>query len=165
MKWFDFNTGWIFASLGYSAKTTDGGANWFFQNTSGQYGYSCYFTHPDSGYVVGDNSYILKIMGKIITGAEWSGTQIPSGYYLKQNYPNPFNPSTTIKFSIPSSQENIMLDVHNSIGEQVMVLVDKSLPAGNYEVSFSTTNLPSGVYYYKLEAGNFNETRKMILLK
>ncbi len=165
MKWFDLNTGWIFASLGYSAKTTDGGANWFFQNTSGQYGYGCYFTHPDSGFVVGDNGYILKIVSQTITGAEWSGTVIPSKYYLKQNYPNPFNPTTTIEFALPKAGL-VSLKIYDITGREISNAVNMTLNPGIVKYSFNGANFASGVYFYKLVVDRkIIDTKKMILLK
>jgi hypothetical protein len=88
----------------------------------------------------------------------------PSGYTLDQNYPNPFNPSTTIRFSVPNS-ELVSLNVYNSIGEKVAELVNQDLPAGNYSVDWNAENISSGVYFYKLKAGSFIETKKMILLR
>jgi CubicO group peptidase (beta-lactamase class C family) len=89
---------------------------------------------------------------------------IPSVFRLEQNYPNPFNPSTTISFSIPIS-EFVTLKVYDVLGNEVTILVDEYKPTGSYEVDFNAINLPSGVYLYKLQAGNFVETKKLILLK
>jgi hypothetical protein len=83
---------------------------------------------------------------------------------LEQNYPNPFNPSTTISFSIPN-EEFVSLKVFNSLGEKVAELVNERKPAGNYSVSFNAIKLASGIYFYKISAGNFLQTRKMILVK
>lgn len=88
----------------------------------------------------------------------------PSGYSLEQNYPNPFNPSTTISFSIPN-EEFVSLKVYNSLGEEVAELVNETKPAGNYSVTFDASELTSGIYFYKISAGNFIETKKMIYLK
>ena len=88
----------------------------------------------------------------------------PSEFSLEQNYPNPFNPSTTIKFSIPN-EEFVSLKVFNSLGEEVAELLNETKPTGNYSVSFNASQLSSGVYFYKISAGNFIETKKMILMK
>lgn len=85
-------------------------------------------------------------------------------YVLNQNYPNPFNPSTTIKYSIPQSGD-VKLILYNSLGEEVAILVNDLKGAGNYKVIFNAFDIPSGVYYYKLNAGSFEETKKMILLR
>jgi len=87
-----------------------------------------------------------------------------SVFSLEQNYPNPFNPSTKIKYSIPAS-EFVTLKVYNLLGEVVVSLVNENEPAGSYEVEFIASLLPSGVYLYKLQAGDFIETKKMLLLK
>lgn len=89
-------------------------------------------------------------------------------YSLKQNFPNPFNPSTSIKYSLNSSQF-VTLKVFNVLGSEIATLVNEEKPAGNYEIDFNpaATNLKltSGIYFYKLTAGSFIETKKMILLK
>jgi len=85
-------------------------------------------------------------------------------FTLKQNYPNPFNPSTKIKYSVPENG-NVKLSVYNLVGEEVIVLVNKRVNAGFYEVTFNADNLPSGTYFYRLQAGNFIQTKKMILMK
>lgn len=89
---------------------------------------------------------------------------LPDEYMLSQNYPNPFNPTTTIKFSLPSAG-NITLSVFNAIGEEVQNLENGYKQAGSYEVNFDASKLTSGFYFYQLNAGNFKQTKKMILLK
>lgn len=85
-------------------------------------------------------------------------------FRLEQNYPNPFNTSTQIRFKIPSLQK-VLLKVFNPLGENVAVLANEELPAGDYTINFNPTDLPSGVYLYSLTAGESIETKKMILLK
>ena len=85
-------------------------------------------------------------------------------FSLGQNYPNPFNPSTTIKYSIPTS-EFVTLKVYDVLGEEVTTLVNEDKPAGSYEVEVNTAGLSSGIYFYKLQSGSFVETKKMILMK
>ncbi len=89
---------------------------------------------------------------------------VPINYSLSQNYPNPFNPSTTIKYSIPQSSF-VKIKVYNTIGQEIAELVNQELQIGNYEVTFDARNFPSGIYFYRIEAGNFVETKKMILMK
>jgi hypothetical protein len=95
-------------------------------------------------------------------------------FELNQNYPNPFNPTTTISYSIPtvvsrseaqSQSVNVTLNVYNALGEKVTTLVNKAQTPGNYTVQFNASNLPSGVYFYTLRAGEFVATKKMILMK
>ena len=87
-----------------------------------------------------------------------------NSYLLEQNYPNPFNPITTIKFSVPKTSK-VKLTLFNLLGEEVATLVNEEKNAGNYTVEFNATNLPSGVYFYQLKAGELISTKKMILLK
>ena len=87
-----------------------------------------------------------------------------SEFKLYQNYPNPLNPSTTIKYSIPKSSQ-VSLKIFNTLGEELETLVNEEKTAGMYNVQFTINNLASGVYFYRLQAGSFVESRKMILLK
>ena len=89
---------------------------------------------------------------------------IVNKFSLSQNYPNPFNPSTKIKFNIPRASL-VTLEVYDVLGKEVATLVNEIKPIGSYEVSFDASHLSSGIYFYKLQAGNFIETKKMILLK
>ena len=88
----------------------------------------------------------------------------PDQFNLSQNYPNPFNPTTIINYSLPKAG-NVKLTVYNSIGSKVATIVDDNKPAGNYSVQFNGSNLASGIYLYRLETGNYNATKKLILLK
>ena len=85
-------------------------------------------------------------------------------YRLEQNYPNPFNPVTKITYSIPMTQYTI-LKVYNVLGKEVKTLINEIKPAGFYEVEFDGSELASGIYFYKLESGNFIQTKRMVLLK
>ena len=89
---------------------------------------------------------------------------IVSDFNLEQNYPNPFNPSTTIKFSVPTS-EFVTLKVYDVIGNEITTLVNEQRAPGTYEVRFDAGSLASGVYVYKLQAGSFIQTRKLMLMK
>jgi len=89
---------------------------------------------------------------------------IVDDYKLFQNYPNPFNPSTTISYQIPQ-QELVIMKVFDILGNEIGTIVNEEKPAGNYKVDFNTHSLPSGVYFYQLVAGNFVETKKMVLMK
>jgi hypothetical protein len=88
----------------------------------------------------------------------------PENFALAQNYPNPFNPATTINYQIPA-KSNVTLKIFNILGKEISTLVNEEKPAGLYQVNFDASNLPSGVYFYRLQAGNFAETKKMLLLK
>ncbi|MCH7964201.1 MAG: T9SS type A sorting domain-containing protein [Bacteroidetes bacterium] len=88
----------------------------------------------------------------------------PMDFKLEQNFPNPFNPSTSIQYAMSSGQF-VILKVYDVLGTEVKTLVNEELPAGIYEVIFDAANLPSGIYFYRLQAGIFTETKKMLILK
>ncbi len=89
---------------------------------------------------------------------------LPDKFSLSQNYPNPFNPQTIINYTVPVVS-NVQLKVYNSAGMEVKTLVNKMMDRGNYSAIFDGTNLPSGIYFYKLTAGNDKLVKKMILVK
>jgi formylglycine-generating enzyme required for sulfatase activity len=91
-------------------------------------------------------------------------TDIPSKIALLQNFPNPFNPTTTIRYGLPS-RSHVMLTVYNTLGQQVALLQNGEQDAGYHEVKFDASGLSSGVYFYRIEAGSFVETRKLLLLR
>ena len=108
----------------------------------------------------------------LVTDVEETGNTIPLSFTLNQNYPNPFNPTTTISFTIPnvetgyaSSLQHVVLTVYDILGNEVATLANEYKPAGNYSVKFNANGLSSGLYFYKLTAGNFVEAKKMLLLK
>jgi len=95
-------------------------------------------------------------------------TKLPTEFSLSDNYPNPFNPSTKISFTIPNVGTGLalsVLKVYDVLGNEIATLVDEHLEAGKYEVTFDASNLASGIYLYRIQAGSFVETKKMILIK
>lgn len=90
--------------------------------------------------------------------------QLPTDFALHQNYPNPFNPTTTIKYELPK-ESFVTLKVYNLLGQEVATLVNENLKAGRYEVSFNGSKLSNGVYFYRLQAGEFCSTKKLFLIK
>jgi len=135
-------------------------------NTSPEFA-SLRFVRSDSdiriGYrmrMSGDGEYRA---GNLIVPADELFT-VPTAYALMQNSPNPFNPSTTIKYSLPADT-HVILTVFNILGQQVTVLRNEMATAGTYTVIWHAAGFPSGVYFYKLEAGGFTSTRKMLLMK
>jgi hypothetical protein len=88
----------------------------------------------------------------------------PSAYLLMQNYPNPFNPSTTINFTVTQTTQ-VTLKIFDVLGNEVNILVNQVVPSGNHDVQFDASGLPSGLYFYTLNTGNFVETKKMVLMK
>ncbi len=114
-------------------------------------------THADSAQVMWERLVLSDVRENELV-------QMPISYNLSQNYPNPFNPSTTIEFSLPKS-EIVELKVYNILGKEVTTLVSNKLNSGNHKYQFDGKNLASGVYYYRLVAGDFREVKKMILLR
>ncbi|MDP3149477.1 MAG: T9SS type A sorting domain-containing protein [Ignavibacteria bacterium] len=99
-----------------------------------------------------------------VTKVEKLGNTIPTVYMMEQNYPNPFNPETNIRFSIPQ-ESFVTVKVFNTLGEEVMTLVNEEKTAGTYNVSFNAKSLTSGIYFYTIKANDFTSTKKMILMK
>jgi hypothetical protein len=94
---------------------------------------------------------------------EFAG-QTPNNFRLENNYPQPFNPSTSIGFEIPR-ECNVQIKVYNPLGQEILTLVNNEFNAGKYKVEFNAINLPSGLYFYRIVAGEFTQTKKMMLLK
>ena len=113
-----------------------------------------------------------EIRGQLLQGiiaipvgvVDEDAAQLPTNVQLMQNYPNPFNPETVIRYSIPKAEE-VSLVVYNLIGEKVAQLIEEQKPAGNYTVEWNASDFASGIYFYRLQAGDFVQTRKMVLLK
>ena len=99
-----------------------------------------------------------------IIGIQNIGLEVPKEFSLSQNYPNPFNPATKIQFAL-KKESFVKLSVFNILGEEVQILVNENLKAGKYEVVYNAVNLPSGVYFYRIAAEGFSETKKMVLIK
>jgi hypothetical protein len=99
-----------------------------------------------------------------LVGVSKEVNDISRDFALSQNYPNPFNPSTVISYSIPSAT-NVKLIVFNTLGQTVKVLENGYKNAGNYSITFNVDILPSGIYFYKIEAGQFSQVKKMMLIK
>lgn len=98
------------------------------------------------------------------TGVQTTDPQLPGEFALGQNYPNPFNPSTVINYELPKSSV-VKITVFDILGNEIQQLLNRAESAGYHSVTFSAQNLASGMYFYRLQAGNFTQTRKMILLK
>ncbi len=91
-------------------------------------------------------------------------TNVPDKFALEQNYPNPFNPVTKIDFSVPAD-EFVTLKIYDLLGREISVLISENVKAGNYSISYNASGLTSGVYFYKVTAGNYTGVKKMILSK
>lgn len=124
--------------------------------------------HEVESFVL-DNSAILSallVVGRTIFvgDVETRAGQTPERFNLEQNYPNPFNPETKIRFDLPS-REFVTLKVFNSVGQEVETLVSGEFVPGIYSVEFDASDLSSGVYYYRIHAGDFVQTKKLLLLR
>jgi len=116
-----------------------------------------------AGLVAKDS--VLSFFNRIVTGIQQTDEiSPPDGFVLSQNYPNPFNPSTTIRFQVPNSSF-VNLKVYDILGNEVATLVNEEKQARGYEVNFNASKLSSGIYFYRIKAGSFVETKKMILLR
>jgi len=107
---------------------------------------------------------IYKIRLALTTGVKNEGYLRPSSFKLYANFPNPFNPTTYLRFSIPNLQF-VTLKVYDLLGKEIATLVNEWKDAGNYLASWNASNVSSGTYYYRLNAGEFSETRKMVLMR
>ena len=171
----DLNIGMAFGDGGTILRTTNGGEIWNYQTSGTDYrlnGVS--FTDPNNGTTVGftpsdridwDHGTILRTTnGGITFFEEKKSIEAPSKFLLLQNYPNPFNPSTTIKYQIPELSF-VTLKVYDVLGSEVTTLVSEEKLVGSYVVDFDARELSSGIYFYQLNARNFVENKKMLLIK
>jgi len=142
----------------------------------GSYSYDFYAGNYTSGMILSDDSFPFDKTGVDADGSVdnwniygWDGqitvvSTLPENFELKQNYPNPFNPITTIEYSLPEAAK-VKLTVFNTLGQQAAVLVDGYQQAGYKTVEFEASVLSSGIYFYRIEAGDFVSMKKMILIK
>jgi photosystem II stability/assembly factor-like uncharacterized protein len=144
----------------------DNGTNWIKKNEGiiGAISVNAFCILND--YIFAGTSFGVykRPLGELITGIQPISNEIPGKFSLSQNYPNPFNPTTKIKFSLPNDTFTNLV-IYDATGRELQSLVSEQLNAGTYEVVWSANKYSSGVYYYKLTAGNFSSTNKMILLK
>ncbi len=133
-----------------------------YQNSNEQL-FEIYFPPTVTEISVDPNNWVIDNSTIIHTGIDYDEFVIES-FYLYQNYPNPFNPSTTIKFNIPD-RTFVSLKVFDVLGNEIISLIDQVKEPEHYEVKFNASALPSGVYFYQIQANSFIDTKKMILLK
>jgi hypothetical protein len=158
----DKNIGWIVGISGILA-TTNGGVDWSIQKRVTLE--SVFFIDQNTGWAVGSGGKILKTSNGGVTFIEDRDKSIvPQTFLLNQNFPNPFNPSTKINYSVPHTIF-LTLKIFDILGREVAILINEEKHAGRYELEFDGANLPSGVYFYQLQAGDFVETKKMVLLR
>ncbi len=167
---------WDYATIKYSAA---GSEQWVERYNGPGNGWDKAFSvvvDSSSVYVTGCSSGLgtsldyASIKYSQLIGIQPISNEIPDKLSLSQNYPNPFNPATIIRFHIPLSRgvsegRGVSLIIYDMLGREIATLVDEDLKPGIYEMTFDGAKYPSGVYYYKLSAGNYFETKKMVLIK
>lgn len=159
--------------IGANYPTTNRVMTTYYQSSSSyhSFSYSSSNTPPVWTFygVQGKTGYIFLYLVRAyvttgVTGIEKTIELTPKEFTLSQNYPNPFNPSTTIDFALPKT-EKVTVKIFNQLGQQVAVLANSDFSAGNHQLNFDGAGLSSGIYYYRIEAGSFTQTKKMILMK
>ena len=161
-------TGYAGGRYGKIFKTTNGGYNWRILQTD-QFGLGYYvsiFAYNDSlvWAVGGGNIINTKNGGELLSDISENKLNERKSFLLFQNYPNPFNSTTIIRFNLVKSSI-VKINLFNYIGKEIFTIEDKLLSPGIYKYIFDGSNLPSGVYYYKVNTGNYSETKKMILIR
>ncbi|MBM4159180.1 MAG: T9SS type A sorting domain-containing protein [Ignavibacteria bacterium] len=169
MYFTDVNTGWIagtsYGSNSNISKTTNGGINWADQNIQGTESINkIFFINSNTGWAVCSNGIILKTTTGGITNIQFTNTEIPKHHSLYQNYPNPFNSITNVKFKMLNSGF-AEIKVYDITGKLIKVLTSKKYEAGEHTVRFDAAGLPSGVYFYRLTAGEYYAVKKMVLIR
>ena len=121
---------------------------------------------PDSSMYVDCHVSMEDVIAeiKIITGISKTNNELPTSFSLSQNYPNPFNPSTRIRYELPVSSK-VKIMIYDILGREITTLINETRPAGRYEIKWNASRFSSGVYFYRIQAGNFVQTKKLMLLK
>jgi photosystem II stability/assembly factor-like uncharacterized protein len=148
-------------------QTTDGGDNWTellgVSHTANILS-AVHFPDADTGYIVGYGGTIIRVGTDIETSIPEESITQHNRFQLFQNYPNPFNPITEISFSLPMLS-NVKLEIFNIKGQKVTTLVNQHLSPGHYKYKWDGSEVASGVYFYRLQAGDFSQVKKMLLIK
>jgi ligand-binding sensor domain-containing protein len=160
--------GHIFAGTAHSGviRSTDNGVSWT-QINSGLTDTDvwCLAINPQGQIFAGTNGGgVFRSVQSTITSIDEIVVELPLSFTLEQNYPNPFNPSTTIRFSLPIAAE-VILKIVDSLGREVEILINGKLNPGEYSIPWNAVGQTSGVYFYRLRAGDFVQTKKLVLLK
>jgi photosystem II stability/assembly factor-like uncharacterized protein len=173
VSFLDANTGWIIMSEQYSTAailgTTDGGSTWTRTNLGINIAFQALqFTSPQDGWGVSAGGAIIKFSENVTSVAEATAA-VPDGFDLFRNYPNPFNPSTTITYALAHAAD-IELTIFNALGQHVRTLASGYQSTGAHSLSWDGRDdhgrqLGSGIYYYRLAAGEMVQCRRMLLLR
>jgi photosystem II stability/assembly factor-like uncharacterized protein len=167
IRFIDAQRGWAIG-LGDIISTRDGGAHWTVEELA---------TNEwllDNSFIAQGNEFslwacgykgtMLRLRDQLTAVSETHTPMLDNSYQLYQNYPNPFNPSTTIKYVLPH-QSFVSLKVFDVLGRELTMLVDEQKQPGEYSVTFNASELPSGVYFYRLRTGDVVQTRKLIVIR
>jgi len=155
-------------------RSSNSGQNWYLYNNSFSPSKNVIGVSKDPGssdtIIVSTEDAVYKVFRDQLTGVNQGNLLIPSSFKLSQNYPNPFNPNTVINYELPQQSGgnyfyNVKMTVYNILGNEVATLLNKKQNAGRYSVEFDGSEFASGNYFYRIEAGDFFEVKKMILLK
>ena len=140
--------------------------NWALLDSGSSLGVSCLAISDSFLYAGTYSGGVLHcpLAGLIPTSVNQRENRLPDQYEVKQNFPNPFNPTTTIHFELPK-ESYVQLKLYNILGQNVLIILDENRPAGMYDVQVNAGNLASGIYFYRIKAGNFVQTKKMVLMK
>jgi hypothetical protein len=111
----------------------------------------------------GEGMYAFDFSG-IVVGMEDNFKSTPKNFTLFQNYPNPFNPTTTIEYDLPKASQ-VKIEIYNLLGKKIKTILDENKDAGNHKFVFNSNNLASGVYFFRIQAGKYSNSKKMILLR
>lgn len=160
------NKGWAVGGPGLILHTSNGGNTWIAQNVPTNEYLTCLnFVNDSLGYIGGTSGIVLKTTSAgFPTGINEAEIHLPTSFSLSQNFPNPFNPITIINYRIPINS-NVTFNVFDVLGNVVATLLNEEKAPGNYELKWDASGLTSGVYFYRLQAGSFIETKKMILIR
>jgi len=165
MDFANASTGIAVGGGGYTFMTTDGGATWAAppRRSFNQLNAVHFNDDGNLAWAVGNLGLVLEYDNPLVNVTQNNGV-VPDKFLLAQNYPNPFNPSTKINYELPVSNY-VTLKIYDMMGREAYELVNANQTAGSYSVTFNASKLSSGVYYYKISAGEFTETKKMLLVK
>jgi len=152
VKWSVLGGGFVVAASGNTKVISSVGEPFVGSSQAGENGVG-------SGFMAG---FVSTLLSTGVSGND--GEEIPATYELSQNYPNPFNPKTVIRSQLPVAGD-VSLVVYDVLGREVAVLVNEQRVAGRYQDRFDATGLASGVYFYRMQAGNFVQTRKLLLVR
>jgi len=164
----DSNMGWATGNNGLLMMTTDGGENWSSRKTwTNKTLNSIYFIDDHAGWIVGEAGTVLSMtMSNLATQIEEKNisSPFPQDFQLFQNYPNPFNPTTAIGYRLLAVSD-VKLGIYNMLGQKVATLISGRQKAGYHQVEWDASRFSSGIYYYRIKAGEFQDVKKMILIR